>query len=133
MKRKGVSPAIATVILVAVAITVSVGVSYWMSTFVTTSPVPVKELAIIRSVTYGFETNNPENIIVLDIRNLGLDTINITDIFVNNLTRTFSGNNLIGDDSILIVYNAHWTSGEICNVAIETKKENLFYSVTTPP
>jgi flagellin-like protein len=29
-KRKAVSPVIATVILVAVAITVAVGVSYWM-------------------------------------------------------------------------------------------------------
>lgn len=30
-KRRAVSPVIATVILVAVAITVAVGVSYWMS------------------------------------------------------------------------------------------------------
>ena len=84
-KRKAVSPVIATVILVAVAITVAVGVSYWMGGI--SSQYTQFEKVEIQT---GFATTDTNGTatgwqIQLDIKNSGSATATITHVFVNDV------------------------------------------------
>ena len=133
MKRKAVSPVIATVILVAVAITVAVAVSYWMGGIKT--QYTLFESAEISCLIYGFESGDPENIIVLRIVNTGTETLTITGIFVNGLEKDFSGENVIESEkeSILIIYNVGWVSQEEYHTAIKTANEMVFMKDAVAP
>ncbi len=84
-ERKAVSPVIATVILVAVAITVSVGVSYWMggisSQYTQFEKVEIKTgygTTDAGTATTGWD-------ITLTVKNSGSATATITNVFVNDV------------------------------------------------
>jgi flagellin-like protein len=85
-KRKAVSPVIATVILVAVAITVSVGVSYWMggisSQYTQFEKVEI-QTGYASSVTNGWN-------VTLDIKNSGSAETTLTHVFINDIPITVS-------------------------------------------
>jgi flagellin-like protein len=85
-KRKAVSPVIATVILVAVAITVSVGVSYWMGG-ISSQYTQFEKIEIQTGyATYGVDgggINSGWNI-SLSLKNSGSASSTITHVFVND-------------------------------------------------
>ena len=87
MKRKGVSPVIATVILVAVAITVSVAVAYWMSGIA--GQYTSFEKVEIQSATVTYITVNATHEsqwqIVVDLKNTGTKAATIISVFVNDV------------------------------------------------
>jgi len=80
-KRKAISPVIATVILVAVAITVAVGVSYWMSG-ISSQYTQFEKIEIqtgyATAVAGGWD-------ITLTIKNSGSADATITHVFVNDV------------------------------------------------
>jgi len=82
--RKAVSPVIATVILVAVAITVAVGVSYWMggisSQYTQFEKVEI-QTGYATAVTGGWN-------ITLTVKNSGSADATITHVFVNDVPVT---------------------------------------------
>ena len=137
LKKRAVSPVIATVILVAVAITVAVAVAYLMggTRGNISQETIIQEKAEISCLTYGFESGDPENIIVLRIVNTGTVTFNITGVFVNSLEKDFSGENVIESEmeSILIIYNVAWVSQEEYHTVIQTANESLFMKDTVAP
>ena len=79
--RKAVSPVIATVILVAVAITVSVGVSYWMggisAQYTQFEKVEI-QTGYAQVASGGWE-------VTLTLKNSGSATSTITQVFVNEV------------------------------------------------
>jgi len=84
-KRKAISPVIATVILVAVAITVAVGVSYWMSG-ISSQYTQFEKIEIqtgYATVATGATSNGWE--VLLSIKNSGSATATITHVFVNDV------------------------------------------------
>ena len=90
-ERKAISPVIATVILVAVAITVAVGVSYWMSGI--SSQYTQFEKVEIQT---GYATFTAEVApapaywtITLSIKNGGSATATLTHVFVNDVPVTY--------------------------------------------
>jgi len=94
-KRKAISPVIATVILVAVAITVAVGVSYWMSGI--SSQYTQFEKIEIQTGYATIETDGavppaiPAKvgwIVMLSIKNSGSAASTITHVFVNDVPVT---------------------------------------------
>ena len=82
MKRRAISPVIATVILVAVAITVSVAVSYWMGSIA--GQYTSFEKVEIQS---GYATLAPGVgwTITLELKNSGSATANLIKTFVNEV------------------------------------------------
>ncbi len=86
--RKAVSPVIATVILVAVAITVSVGVSYWMSG-ISAQYTEFEKIEIQTAICSGDQTAGW--IIIVKLKNSGSATSTITNIFVNNVEVEYLG------------------------------------------
>jgi len=85
--RKAVSPVIATVILVAVAITVSVGVSYWMGGI--SAQYTQFEKVEIQT---GYAQVDPDGWeITLTLKNSGSATSTVTQIFVNEIPLNITG------------------------------------------
>lgn len=127
----------ATIILVAVSVILAFGVSYLISnanpSFNKDSA--TRETAMISCLTYGFETNDPENIIVLNIRNNSTVILTITEALVNDLARDFSGKKVIepGGESIIIIYSMGWVSGEEYHIVIKTDNKIVFRKSTTAP
>ena len=80
--RKAVSPVIATVILVAVAITVSVGVSYWMSGI--SAQYTEFEKIEIQTGYSAADITGTGWVIELALKNSGSATSSITHLFVND-------------------------------------------------
>ncbi len=81
-KRKGVSPVIATVILVAVTITVAVAVAYWMSGIA--GQYTNFEKVEIQSAYAELQASPGGWIISLEMKNTGSATANLITIFVND-------------------------------------------------
>jgi len=92
-KRKAVSPVIATVILVAVAITVAVGVSYWMggisAQYTQFEKIEV-QTGYSEWVTDGGAVNSGWNI-TLELKNTGSAASTITHVFINDKPVTLLG------------------------------------------
>ena len=85
-KSKGVSPVIATVILVAVAITVSVAVAYWMSGIA--GQYTAFEKVEIQSATVTFVPVGADAAhwkIVVGLKNTGTKAATIISVFVNDM------------------------------------------------
>ena len=82
--RKAVSPVIATVILVAVAITVSVAVSYWMSG-ISAQYTQFEKVEIQSGYSIKVTTGNLGWDIVLELKNSGSATSAITTVFINEI------------------------------------------------
>jgi len=87
--RKGVSPVIATVILVAVAITVSVAVAYWMSgiagqyTSFEKIELPVHYSQYVATIEPAATTEGGNQ--TIEIKNSGSKDATINNIFLNNI------------------------------------------------
>jgi len=83
-ERKAISPVIATVILVAVAITVAVGVSYWMSGI--SSQYTQFEKVEIQT---GYATSLTEGWnVTMEIKNSGSAEASLTHVFINDIPIT---------------------------------------------
>jgi len=80
--RKAVSPVIATVILVAVAITVSVGVSYWMSG-ISSQYTQFEKVEI--QTAYSTKTTGSGWLITMNLKNSGTSAASLTDLFINDV------------------------------------------------
>lgn len=86
--RKAVSPVIATVILVAVAITVSVAVSYWMGGI---SSQYTKFEQVEVSTGYSTKTTGSGWLLTLNCKNTGTAASNINNLFINEVLINSTG------------------------------------------
>jgi len=82
-KRRAVSPVIATVILVAVTITVAVAVSYWMSGI--TGAYTSFEKVEIQSAICTYDSTGKYWKIEIILKNSGTKTATLTNVFVNDV------------------------------------------------
>jgi flagellin-like protein len=89
--RKGISPVIATVILVAVAITVSVSVAYWMggisSLYTRLEKIEVQSATAIKGVGGDYT-------ITLAVKNTGSADATIDSVFINGKPLSQFGGNV---------------------------------------
>ncbi len=81
--RKAISPVIATVILVAVAITIAVAVSYWMSGI--SGQYTKFEKVEITSAICTLDSTQDEWEIVLSLKNTGTSTATLTSVYINDV------------------------------------------------
>ncbi len=82
-ERKAISPVIATVILVAVAITVAVGVSYWMSGI--SSQYTQFEKVEIQTGYATYDTTNSIWTVTMAIKNSGSAQATVNMVFLNDV------------------------------------------------
>lgn len=75
MNNKGISPVIATVIIVAVAIAISIAVAFWMTGIVGIFTGTVEQLQVVSA------TQESDGNIKLTVKNAGTTTVTIDGIF----------------------------------------------------
>jgi flagellin-like protein len=128
-KRKAVSPVIATVILVAVAITVAVGVSYWMGG-ISSQYTQFEKVEI--QTAYSAKTTGSGWLVTMNLKNSGTSAASLTDIFLNDVplnstaysasafpdgsgdqvvTSLISGGEVIGSGESQTIYVWIWNDG----------------------
>ncbi len=81
LTRKGISPVIATVIIVAVAIAIAVAVAFWMTGIVGLFT-RYEKLEIVNAYADWSETNHTW-VVVLQVKNSGSSDATIDEIFIN--------------------------------------------------
>ena len=127
--RKAVSPVIATVILVAVAITVSVGVSYWMSG-ISSQYTQFEKVEI--QTAYSKKNSTDGWVVTMNLKNSGTSAASLTDVFINDVplnttaygatdfpdgttdqvvTSLASGGEVVGSGEAIVVYVWIWNDG----------------------
>ncbi len=137
MKRKGVSPVIATVILVAVTITVAVAVAYWMSGIAGqyTQFEQVKIQSSYASRKYDTPTFMGW-VIKMELQNSGSSTSTLEDIFVNDKPISEYGNYTATENKIRWTSDTapgsdDWTTwsglGDATSVSLESGDEATIY------
>ncbi len=91
-KRKGVSPVIATVILVAVAITVSVAVAYWMGGIA--GQYTKFEKVEIQSAQVTWDGSSWK--VVMKIKNTGTSATTLISVFINEVeVQNYDNDNVV--------------------------------------
>ncbi|HUT17008.1 MAG TPA: archaellin/type IV pilin N-terminal domain-containing protein, partial [Acidobacteriota bacterium] len=107
--RKALSPVVASIILIAVTVAVSIAVAAWMG-----------------ALTVGFMGTSSLNIgdasfpaadqVVLSVKNTGTKTVTIASIKVNsntvaNWTSTATGNSMAAGENCTVTLTQAWTAG----------------------
>jgi len=122
--RKALSPVVASIILIAVTVAVSIAVAAWMGaltfTFMGTEQVDIRNIA--------WQPNNGFN---LTIYNTGTSPVTITQVWVNNVDKTSASN--IGSGLTIaeggnkqLNVNYNYVNGTSYDLLVVTSKGNKF-------
>jgi len=125
--RKALSPVVASIILIAVTVAVSIAVAAWMGALTFTF-MGTEELKI---TNVEFLTGNKVNI---TMQNTGTSPITITEIHINNGDNLLSTSQTIGANSQLeqqVTYT--WSNGNNYQIKVVTSKGNQYYYNAVAP
>ena len=127
-KRKALSPVVASIILIAVTVAVSIAVAAWMGAL--TFNFMATEQLKITNVQF------PAGNVVITTQNTGTTPVTMTEIHVNN-----GAANLISPNTFLFPANSQnvttvafvWTQGSQYEIEMRSSKGNQFtYTATAP-
>ena len=130
--KKALSPVVASIILIAVTVAVSIAVAAWMGAL-TFSFMAGTEQVRISYVQWPDATH-----IYITVDNEGTAVITLKRVYVNNVLITATNTNCT-DVSIdpgaskLCSITYTWTAGQTYEITVETAKNNKFSTVATPP
>jgi flagellin-like protein len=133
--KKALSPVVASIILIAVTVAVSVVVAAWMGGM-TIGLMGNAEQATITNIGFSTFTNDTECLVVT-VSNTGNSPISITNAYVNTVsilgTDPVLPNEIAKEASENIVLNAEYTSGDEYTVKLTTAEgNNLVLSAFAP-
>jgi flagellin-like protein len=118
--RKALSPVVAAIILIAVTVAVSIAVAAWMGALTFTF-MKTEELKIT-SMTFGLTSGVANNTIVLNIRNSGTSKVTVSEVRVNDASKTFGGTAAYeaGASGTITIYMgaSYWTTGNKYKVSL---------------
>jgi len=125
--RKGISPVIATVILVAVAITVAVSVAYWMggisSLYTRLEKVEISSTSVSKDATTGNYT------ITINIKNTGSADATLDYVYINGKPyddASFTDNVFVRESG------AVWIASGTLSVSVGTGTSKVIYIRVQP-
>jgi flagellin-like protein len=130
--RKALSPVVASIILIAVTVAVSIAVAAWMGAltfnFMATEQLKITSVQFTNVTTTFY--------VSVTMLNTGTSTITVTEIHVNNganlLTNSFSMT-ANTNSTTQVTMTPAWTSGGQYEVEVKTAKGNQFtYAATAP-
>jgi flagellin-like protein len=127
--RKALSPVVASIILIAVTVAVSIAVAAWMGAL--TFNFMATEQLKITNVQFG-----SNNTITVIMQNTGTTPITIVSINVNNLAAGpfWTGSTTVGaNNETQISFSYQYSNGYQYEIEARSQKGNQFtYSVTSP-
>ena len=130
--KKALSPVVASIILIAVTVAVSIAVAAWMGAL--TFNFMATEQLKITNVQFTPDTSH----INVTMQNTGTTPVTITEIRVNNgVSCAFTSSPLTlpanSQNSTSITYVALWTNGAQYEIEMKSSKGNQFtYTATAP-
>jgi flagellin-like protein len=110
--KKALSPVVASIILIAVTVAVSIAVAAWMGAL--TIGFMGSSSITITNVSFGGTSGQADNTIVLTLKNTGTKQVTIAQVKVNNVVKSFSGNSTLnpGDTGKTLTISAvGWSYG----------------------
>ncbi|MCJ7767654.1 hypothetical protein MUP79_04630 [Candidatus Bathyarchaeota archaeon] len=110
--RKALSPVVASIILIAVTVAVSIAVAAWMGAL-TFNFMGSSSISITNTV-FGGNTGEANNTIVLSLKNTGTKQVTLTVAKVNSIPRTTDPTELTltaGNSSTLTINSVQWYNG----------------------
>lgn len=131
--KKALSPVVASIILIAVTVAVSIAVAAWMGAL-TFSFMAGSEQVRISYVTW---TTAPKNI-TITVDNEGTAVVTLKRVYVNNVLILDAKTNctdasLDPGESTPFSIEYDWAAGQTYDITVETAKNNKFSTVATPP
>ncbi|MCJ7559131.1 hypothetical protein MUO79_00755 [Candidatus Bathyarchaeota archaeon] len=138
--RKALSPVVASIILIAVTVAVSIAVAAWMGAL-TIGFMGGSEQVELRSIAFS-ATGSPavNNNITVAVKNTGTSAVTIQEVWVNNADKTSVSANTAGgtlvinaNQQIYITITYAWTAGDNYQVKLVTAKGNSFMRNAIPP
>ena len=119
--KKALSPVVASIILIAVTVAVSIAVAAWMGALTFTF-MKTEELKIT-SMTFGGTSGVANNTIVLAVKNAGTSKVTVQSINVNDVSKSFDGTAVYdaGDAGTITIYmgsGLSWSSGNKYKVTL---------------
>jgi flagellin-like protein len=133
--RKALSPVVASIILIAVTVAVSIAVAAWMGAL-TIGFMGGSEQVEIRTITFAA---GPPKTATLTIKNTGTSPVTIKEVYVNSANQTLA--NLDPDVPLSVGANElktitvtlSWVAGDNYEFKVITAKGNPFMKNGIPP
>jgi flagellin-like protein len=127
---KALSPVVASIILIAVTVAVSIAVAAWMGAL-SIGFMETEQLSITNC-----QFSSP-NLITLTVSNTGTTAVTINAATVNGADATVGGDLTLGENSagnqVTVTMASDWSSGDSYSIRIMSTKGNYFpYSVVAP-
>ena len=134
--KKALSPVVASIILIAVTVAVSIAVAAWMGaltfTFMKAEPYNIV------SVSFGGNSNTTGNTITLRVQNTGTASFTVTTSGkVNGLTKTLAAEVTIAAGStsnvVIPMGTAPWINGRTYNIELVTAQGTKITYIANAP
>jgi flagellin-like protein len=133
--RKALSPVVASIILIAVTVAVSIAVAAWMGAL--TFNFMATEQIKITNVHFYTGTGAPDGVhnVTITMQNTGTSPVTVTEVHINNaaanlLSAQFT---VAANSQVLANVTSTWTNGAQYEIEARTSKGNQFtYSTTAP-
>jgi len=127
--KKALSPVVASIILIAVTVAVSIAVAAWMGaltfTFMATEEIRITDLVF---------TGTSNNIIRVYIKNTGTSPVTITKAWINGEEQSITSFTVSANSQyILNITDYTWSSGNTYEVKLQSSSGNAFYRTETAP
>ena len=131
--KKALSPVVASIILIAVTVAVSIAVAAWMGAL-TIGFMGGGEQVDIRTITFS-----GTNVATLTIRNTGTSAVSIQEVWVNNVQMADVKLNqtmpfpIDANKNVGLNITMDWTPGDNYQFKLVTAKGNPFMKNAVPP
>jgi len=125
--KKALSPVVASIILIAVTVAVSIAVAAWMGaltfTFMGTEELKITNVEFLSGNQY----------INVTLQNTGTSPITINEIWVNGALKWSTGQTISANSQAEIKVSHTWSNGYNYEIKVVTSKGNQFYYTATAP
>ncbi len=127
--KKALSPVVASIILIAVTVAVSIAVAAWMGalTFTFMATEQVKITNVVFGSSGGYHMN-------VTVQNTGTSPVTLNELWVNGEKQTsFSSTTISANSQTTIHISYSWTAGSNYEIKLVSSKGNQFYYTATAP
>jgi flagellin-like protein len=130
--KRALSPVVASIILIAVTVAVSIATAAWMGAL-TFNFMGTKSMEIIGTRCMGI-SGDPNNSILVRIENTGTGNVTLSSVKINDITKNFNGTeiNFVPNQRVVIeIYNVQWqTNYKITIKVISTQNNEASIEIT---
>jgi len=126
--KKALSPVVASIILIAVTVAVSIAVAAWMGaltfTFMATEQIKITDLVFVSGTTEYIRAY---------IKNTGTSPVTITKAWINGAEQSISSFTVSANSQYILNMTYNWDSGSTYEVKLQSSSGNAFYRTETAP